>query len=159
MNAEQPTVGARAPEFCLSDKDEKQVCLKDFRGKWTVVYFYPHDNTPGCTAEACAFSERLADFEGLDAAVIGISTDSPESHRRFAARHKLTFPLLSDPDHKVIEQWGVWQPKKFIGKEFLGTVRATFLVDPEGRVAHAWPKVKIWGHADEVKAKLAELRG
>jgi peroxiredoxin Q/BCP len=151
--------GLKAPDFCLPDKDEKQVCLKDFAGKWTVVYFYPKDNTPGCTTEACDFTERLADFEGLDAAVVGISTDSPASHRKFAQQHKLTITLLSDPDHKVIEQYGAWQPKKFMGKEFLGTVRSTFLVDPKGRVAHTWPKVKVWGHADEVKAKLAELRG
>jgi peroxiredoxin Q/BCP len=151
--------GLKAPEFCLTDKDEKPVCLKDSLGKWVVVYFYPKDNTPGCTTEACDFTERLADFEGLDAAVIGVSTDSPASHRKFADQHKLTITLLSDPDHKVIEAYGAWQPKKFMGKEFLGTVRSTFLVDPKGNIAHTWPQVKVWGHADEVKAKLTELRG
>lgn len=158
MTGNMIEIGRKAPDFCLPDKDEKEVCLKHFLGRWVVVYFYPRDNTPGCTTEACAFSERLADFKGLDAAVIGISTDSPASHRRFAAQHNLTITLLSDPDHKVIEAYGAWQPKKLMGKEFLGTVRSTFLVDPQGRVAHVWPRVKVWGHADEVKAKLAELQ-
>ncbi len=154
-----PAPGAKAPDFCLPDKDDKDTCLKDFLGRWVVVYFYPKDNTPGCTREACDFTERLADFEGMDAAVIGISTDSPASHRKFAKQHNLTIHLLSDPEHKVIDAYGAWQPKKFMGKEFLGTVRSTFLVDPQGRIAFVWPKVNPWGHADEVKAKLRELRG
>jgi peroxiredoxin Q/BCP len=152
-------VGDKAPEFCLPDKDDKEVCLKDFVGRWAVVYFYPKDETPGCTAEACEFTERLGDFVGLDAAVLGISTDSTASHRRFAEKHKLAIGLLSDPEHDVIAAYGAWQPKKILGKGILGTVRSTFLVDPNGSIAYAWPQVKPWGHADEVKKKLAELRG
>jgi peroxiredoxin Q/BCP len=159
MAKAMPKPGEMAPVFCLPDQDGNEVCLAGFRGQWVVLYFYPKDNTPGCTKEACAFTERLADFKGMDAVVLGVSRDSPESHRKFAARHGLEFPLLSDPDHMVIEHYGAWQPKKMMGREFLGIVRSTFLIDPQGRVAAAWPKVQVWGHADEVKQKLAELRG
>jgi len=156
--AEMPKAGDRAPDFELPDAEGNTFRLADSQGKWRVVYFYPKDNTPGCTKEACDFSERLADFEGLDAVVVGISTDSPESHRKFTAKHKLTIALLSDPEHRVIERYGAWQPKKFMGREFLGTVRSTFLVGPSGAIAHVWPSVKVWGHADEVRKVLAESR-
>jgi peroxiredoxin Q/BCP len=152
-------VGGKAPGFCLPDKDDKQVCLKDFGGRWVVVYFYPKDQTPGCTREACEFTERLSDFAGLDAAVLGVSADTSASHRKFAAKYNLAFALLSDPKHEVIEAYGAWQPKKIMGKEFLGTVRSTFIVDPMGIIAHIWPSVNPWGHANEVKMKLAELTG
>jgi peroxiredoxin Q/BCP len=154
-----PEPGAPAPEFCLPDADGREVCLADQRGKWVVLYFYPKDETPGCTKEACAFSEKLEEFRGLDAVVLGVSTDPPASHRKFADRHHLAFPLLSDPEHEVIERYGAWGPKKFMGREFLGTSRATFLIDPLGVIVHHWPAVQVWGHADEVRAKLAELRG
>ncbi len=153
---EMPKVGESAPDFELSDAEGNIVRLSDSLGKWRVVYFYPKDNTPGCTKEACDFSERFADFEGLDAVVIGISTDSPESHRKFAAKHHLSITLLSDPEHEVIERYGAWQPKKMMGREFFGTVRSTFLVCPRGRVAHIWPAVKVRGHADEVRKVLSE---
>jgi thioredoxin-dependent peroxiredoxin len=152
-------VGDKAPDFCLPDKDDKQVCLKDFGGRWVVVYFYPKDQTPGCTKEACEFTERLSDFAGLDAAVLGVSADSTASHQKFAAKYKLAFELLSDPGHEVINAYGAWQPKKIMGKEFLGTVRSTFIVDPSGNIAHIWPSVNPWGHANEVRTKLAELTG
>ncbi len=152
-------VGDKAPLFCLPDQDDKQVCLKDFGGRWVVLYFYPKDQTPGCTKEACEFTERLEDFARMDATVLGVSTDSTESHRKFAAKNKLSIELLSDPKHETIAAYGAWQPKKFMGKEFMGTVRATFIIDPKGKVAHIWPSVKPWGHANEVKQKLAELSG
>jgi peroxiredoxin Q/BCP len=152
-------VGDKAPDFCLPDKDDKQVCLKDLGGRWVVLYFYPKDQTPGCTKEACEFTERLGDFAGLNAAVVGISADSTASHRKFAAKYKLAFELLSDPRHEVIDAYGAWQPKRMMGKEFLGTVRSTFIVDPTGNIAYIWPSVNPWGHATEVRAKLAELQG
>jgi thioredoxin-dependent peroxiredoxin len=152
-------VGDKAPAFCLPDKDDKEVCLKDFGGRWVVVYFYPKDQTPGCTKEACEFSERLSDFVRVGATVLGVSTDSTASHRKFAAKYMLTMDLLSDPKHETIDAYGAWQPKKIMGKEFLGTVRSTFIVDPAGNVAYIWPAVNPWGHADEVRAKLDELTG
>jgi thioredoxin-dependent peroxiredoxin len=152
-------VGEKAPAFCLPDKDDKEICLKDFAGRWVVLYFYPKDQTPGCTKEACEFSERLGDFTGLDAVVLGVSADSTASHRKFAAKYKLAMDLLSDPKHETIAAYGAWQPKKIMGKEFLGTVRSTFIVNPMGNVAYIWPSVNPWGHADEVRTKLAELTG
>ena len=152
-------VGDKAPDFCLPDKDDKQVCLKDFAGRWVVLYFYPKDQTPGCTKEACEFTERLSDFVRMSAAVLGVSADSTASHRKFAAKNKLAIDLLSDPEHETIAAYGAWQPKKLMGKEFLGTVRSTFIIDPMGNVAHIWPSVNPWGHANEVRNKLAELSG
>jgi thioredoxin-dependent peroxiredoxin len=152
-------VGDKAPEFCLPDKDDKQVCLKDFSRRWVVVYFYPKDQTPGCTKEACEFSERLGDFVRIGATVLGISTDSTASHRKFAAKYKLSIDILSDPKHEVIGMYGAWQPKKIFGKELMGTVRLTFLVDPMDNIAHIWPSVNPWGHANEVRQKVAELSG
>ncbi len=159
MANEKLKVGDKAPDFCLPDKDEKQVCLKDFGGRWVVVYFYPKDQTPGCTKEACEFSERLGDFVRIGATVLGISADSTASHRKFAAKYKLTIDILSDPKHEVIAKYGAWQPKKVLGKELMGTVRSTFLVDPLGNIAYIWPSVNPWGHAKEVREKVAELSG
>ena len=159
MAATKLNVGDKAPEFCLPDKDDRQVCLKDFSGRWVVLYFYPKDQTPGCTKEACEFTERLGDFVNLSAAVLGVSTDSTASHRKFAAKYKLTFDLLSDPEHETIAAYGAWQPKKLLGKEFMGTVRSTFVIDPTGKIAYVWPSVNPWGHANEVRNKLAELTG
>lgn len=151
--------GDTAPDFCLPDKDDKQVCLKDYAGSWVVLYFYPKDQTPGCTKEACEFTERLGDFVRMDATVLGVSTDSTASHRKFAEKHKLSIELLSDPKHETIGAYGAWQPKEFMGREFMGTVRSTFIIDPKGRIAHIWPSVKPWGHASEVRTKLVELTG
>lgn len=152
-------VGDKAPGFCLTDKDEKEVCLKDFGGSWVVLYFYPKDQTPGCTKEACEFTERLGDFVRMSATVLGVSTDSSANHRKFAAKNKLAIDLLSDPKHETIAAYGAWQPKKLMGKEFMGTVRSTFMVDPTGNIAFIWPSVNPWGHANEVRTKLAELTG
>ena len=152
-------VGQKAPEFCLPNQDENEVCLRDLKGKWIVLYFYPKDNTPGCTTEACDFTENLPDFENLDAVVLGVSPDSPKKHRNFIEKKELGITLLSDEDKKVLEEYGVWQLKKMCGREYMGVVRTTFLIDPDGKIAAIWNKVKVKGHVQEVKEKLKELQG
>jgi peroxiredoxin Q/BCP len=151
-------VGDVVPEFCLPNQDEEEICLRDIRGRWIVLYFYPKDNTPGCTTEACDFTAALPDFEGLDAIVLGVSPDSPKKHRNFIEKKDLKITLLSDEDKALCSLLGVWQLKKFMGKEYMGVVRSTFLIDPEGKVAAVWPKVRVKGHVDDVKAKLTELQ-
>jgi peroxiredoxin Q/BCP len=152
-------VGSAAPEFELEDQDRQRVSLKELAGKWVVLYFYPKDDTPGCTTEACQFTESLEEFAGLDAVVLGCSPDSPASHAKFIAKYDLKVRLLSDPDHRVLEQYGAWGEKKMYGKAVQGVVRSTVLIDPQGRIAYHWPNVKADGHAAAVRAKLAELRG
>jgi len=151
--------GQKAPDFCLLDENGDTVCLKDFKGKWVVLYFYPKDNTPGCTKEAQDFSDKLDEFEKLKAVVIGISPDSVESHRRFKEKKGLKVKLLSDEGKEVVNAYGVWQKKKNFGKEYYGVVRTTYLIDPEGKVAHLWKKVRVKGHADAVLEKIKELQG
>lgn len=150
--------GESAPEFTLADADEEQLRLKDLLGRWVVLYFYPRDNTPGCTLEAIDFSRLREEFAALDAVIVGVSKDSCQSHRKFAARHGLSLLLLSDPDSTVQKSFGVWRPKKFMGREFLGTVRSTFLIDPAGKIARVWDNVRAAGHADEVLAELNRQR-
>ncbi len=150
--------GDTAPEFCLKNEDGKEVCLKDFKGKWVVLYFYPKDNTPGCTREAQDFSEKLEEFEKLGAVVLGVSPDSVRSHKRFKERKGLKVTLLSDEERKVVETYGVWQKKKVCGRECYGVVRTTYLIDPEGKVAEVWEKVRVKGHVDAVLEKLKELK-
>ena len=150
-------IGDLAPNFCLPDKDNKEVCLKDFKGKFTIVYFYPADNTPGCTTEAIGFTDILPEFQKLDATVVGVSPDSPASHAKFIEKKNLKVILLSDEEKEVLKKYGAWGPKKFRGKSYIGVIRSTFLIDPEGKIAHIWPKVSVNGHAEEVKNKLAEL--
>ena len=150
-------MGDIAPDFCLKNIDEKEICLKDFKGKWIILYFYPKDNTPGCTKEAIDFSEALDRIHELGGEVIGISKDSIKSHKNFIKKHNLKIILLSDPEHKVIEKYGAWQLKKRYGREYYGTERTTFLIDPEGKIAYIWPKVKVKGHVNEVVKTLQEL--
>ncbi len=150
-------VGDLAPKFCLPDKDNKEICLDNFKDKYKVVYFYPKDNTPGCTTEAIGFTGILPELQKLDAMVIGISPDSIESHKKFAEKKNLKVTLLSDLEKEVIKKYGAWGQKKFRGKTYMGVIRSTFLVDPAGKVAHIWPKVSVNGHAEEVKAKLTDL--
>jgi thioredoxin-dependent peroxiredoxin len=150
MEETKISIGMRAPPFCLPDSEEKEVCLESFRGKNVVLYFYPKDNTPGCTAEAEGFSRLKKEFEGADTEVIGVSKDSPDSHRRFIEGKNLTITLLSDADAAVQKMYGVWKPLKFMGKEFLGTKRTTFLIGSDGRVRNIWDKVDVSGHAGEV---------
>jgi peroxiredoxin Q/BCP len=149
--AKRLKVGDKAPEFCLQDARNNEVCLTDFRGKWLVLYFYPKDNTTGCTKEAVDFSEHLSKFKKMGAAVIGVSPDSTVSHANFINKNNLKIILLSDPEHKVLNQYGVWQKKKMYGKEYYGVVRTTFVVDPKGNIRQSWEKVKVAGHADAVK--------
>jgi thioredoxin-dependent peroxiredoxin len=150
-------IGSEVPTFCLPDRRGKQACLSDFRGKWIVLYFYPRDNTSGCTREAMDFSEQLPDFEKWDAVVIGISPDSPASHQKFVEKHQLRVLLLSDEDHKVAEKYDVWKLKRMYGKEYHGIERSTFLITPEGKLAQAWRKVKVNGHVDAVRRTLEAL--
>lgn len=151
-------IGKKAPAFEAVNQEGKKVSLAGLLGQWTVLYFYPRDNTPGCTTEACEFTAGIKEFEGLKARVIGVSPDSPQSHQKFIAKYKLKFGLLSDPEHQVLEKYGAWGEKVMYGKKVQGVIRSTVLIDPEGRVAFHWPKVKAAGHAAEVSAKLAELR-
>lgn len=152
-------VGKKAPAFTLLDQDGAKRKLSEFAGRWVVLYAYPKDDTPGCTREACDFTAGLAGFEALDATVLGISRDTPESHAKFAKKHGLKVTLLSDPDHAVLEAYGAWGEKVLYGKKSVGVIRSTVLVDPAGKVAHHWKKVKVDGHAEAVRAKLAELSG
>jgi len=148
----------KAPLFCLPNQDDVEICLRDLKGKWIVLYFYPKDNTPGCTTQACDFTENLLVFEDLDAVILGVSPDSPKKHRNFIAKKELKITLLSDEEKKVLQQYGVWQLKKMYGREYLGVVRTTYLIDPDGTVAYRWDKVRVKGHIEAVKTKLKELR-
>jgi peroxiredoxin Q/BCP len=150
-------VGADAPTFCLPNKDNKKVCLNDFKGKFVVLYFYPKDNTPGCTTEAIGFTGILPELQKLDTEVVGVSPDSPESHAKFIEKKNLKVTLLSDLDKKVIKKYGKWAKKKFRGKEYMGVIRSTFLIDPTGRIAHIWPKVSVKGHPEDVQKILTEI--
>ena len=147
-------VGMKAPEFTLSDKDGNQVSLSDFLGKKIVLYFYPKDNTPGCTRQACAFAGAYAEFQKKGVAVIGVSKDSVASHVKFAEKYQLPFVLLSDPKLEAINAYGVWQEKKMCGKVSMGVVRTTFLIDEQGMIAEIMPKVKPDTNAEEILARL-----
>lgn len=148
-----------APDFSLPDQDENLRSLVDYRGKWVVLYFYPKDDTPGCTTEACNFrDEREAIKQFGNAEVIGVSMDSPRSHKKFIEKYNINFTLLSDPDHTVIEAYGSWQPKKLFGKEFMGIVRSTYIIDPQGNIVKSYPKVAAKEHAAEIIRDLGKLQ-
>jgi len=153
------TIGSTAPALTLADHDGRSVSLGDFLGSWVVLYFYPKDDTPGCTVEACEFTAGIEAFQQLDAVVLGCSPDTPATHRAFIAKHGLRITLLSDPETTVLRRFGAWGTKRMYGRENEGVIRSTVLIDPAGRVAFHWPKVKAAGHADEVREKLASLRG
>ncbi len=157
MSNTLPEVGKRAPAFTLPAHPEGKITLSKLKGKNVVLYFYPRDNTPGCTTEACEFRDHLASVESEDTVVLGVSTDSLESHKKFADKYELSFPLLSDEDHKICEKYGVWVEKNMYGKKSMGVQRATFLIDKTGKIAAVWPKVRVKGHVAKVAEKLAEL--
>jgi peroxiredoxin Q/BCP len=146
------TLGKAAPEFKLPNQDDKPTSLADYKGKWVVLYFYPKDDTPGCTIEACDFRDGLSALEKLNAVVLGVSPDSAESHRAFIAKHKLTITLLADTKKEVIDEYGAWDTEKKRVR------RSTVIIDPAGNVAYHWPAVTPKGHVEEVKAKLRELQ-
>jgi len=149
-------IGMKAPDFTLADKDGNSVSLSDFRGKKVVLYFYPRDNTPGCTRQACAFAAAYEGFKAKDVVIIGISKDSVASHRKFAQKYDLPFILLSDPELQAIQAYGIWQEKKLYGKVSMGVVRTTFIIDEQGNIEKIMPKVKPDTNAAEILAWLGE---
>lgn len=146
--------GDRAPSFTAETSGGGRVSLADFAGKHVVLYFYPKDDTPGCTKEACAFRDAYRDFQDVGAVVLGISTDAVKSHDKFITKYKLPFTLLADPDKRIVKAYGVWGEKKFMGRTYDGTHRVTFLIGPDGRIQKIWPKVKPEEHAEEVLAAI-----
>jgi peroxiredoxin Q/BCP len=163
-------IGQTAPSFCAQNQDDIEICSRDLAGKWIVLYFYPKDLTPGCTTQACDFTQKQEKFEDLDAIILGVSPDDTVKHRKFIEKKELTITLLSDINKKMCEDYKVWQLKKFMGKEYMGVVRTTFIINPKGNIAAIWEKVsvrkkkKIEGekieilHVNEVKEKLQELQ-
>ena len=155
--AEWIEVGKKAPAFTLAADDGSQVKLANLQGRPVVLYFYPKDDTPGCTKEACAFRDRKAELEKLGAAVFGVSPDTVESHVKFRDKFELNFRLLADPDHALAEKYGAWREKNMYGKKTMGIQRSTYLIDTEGLVARVWQRVQVDGHDEGVLAALKEL--
>ena len=149
--------GRKAPAFSLADQSGKTHRLADYAGRPVVLFFYPKDDTPGCTQEACDFRDSAPKLKKADTVVLGISSDSTASHEKFAAKFGLPFVLLSDPEHQVAEKYGVWVEKNMYGRKSMGIQRATFLIDKKGKIAAIWPKVKVKGHVEEVVTKLKEV--
>jgi len=147
--------GQKAPAFSLKDQDGKTVKLSDFKGQQVVLYFYPKDNTPGCTTEACDFRDEASALKKAGAVVLGVSMDSEASHQKFIQKHGLNFPLLVDADHAVAEKYGAWGEKKMYGKAFMGLIRSTFLIGGDGKLKKVWLKVKVEGHVKEVLEALS----
>jgi peroxiredoxin Q/BCP len=143
-------IGDKAPDFLLPLGDGRMASLRDFRGRKVVLYFYPKDDTPGCTREACSFRDNLSRLERKGAVVLGVSPDSPASHSRFSEKYDLTFPLISDEKKELAKSYGVWKQKAFLGKKYMGIERTTFIIDEKGVITHIFPKVKVDGHTEEV---------
>lgn len=150
------TVGAKAPAFTLTAGDGKKYSLKDFTGKTVVLYFYPKDDTSGCTKEACSFRDNLSAIKKRGAVVLGVSPDGESSHAKFTKKYDLNFPLLSDESKEMLTAYGVWQEKSMYGRKYMGVVRTTVIIDGKGKISHLFPKVKVEGHTDEVLKALAE---
>ena len=148
-------IGDKAPDFTLPDQEGKEHALSGSKGAWVLVYFYPKDDTPGCTKEACSLRDNFPQFQKMNAVVFGVSVDTPKSHGKFAEKYALPFTLLADTDKKVVLLYGVWGEKKFMGKTYMGTRRTSFLIDPEGIIANIYENVKPEEHAQEVLADLA----
>ncbi len=136
-------IGSKAPAFCVPNQDDVEICLRDIIGNWIVLYFYPRDNTPGCTTQACDFTTALPEFDDLDAFIFGVSPDTTKKHRNFIEKKELEISLLADVEKTVCQDYGVWQLKKFMGKESMGVVRSTFIINPEGNIAAVWEKVSV----------------
>ncbi|HVQ42261.1 MAG TPA: peroxiredoxin [Vicinamibacterales bacterium] len=149
--------GKKAPAFSLKDQSGAPQSLSDYTGQPVVLYFYPKDDTPGCTTESCDFQARLPQFRKSKAAVLGMSILDEKSKAKFATKHGLTFPLLADPEHEIAEKYGVWQQKMRYGRKYMGIVRTTYLIGPDGKVARRWDKVQVDGHADDVFKAVQEL--
>jgi peroxiredoxin Q/BCP len=154
---EIPKINSHAPDFTLPDQDGENHTLSDYTGKWVLLYFYPKDDTPGCTIEACTIRDQFKDFTSIGAVVIGISTDSVASHKKFVTTYNLPFTLLADVHKEVVGEYGVFGEKKFMGKTYIGTMRTSFLIDPSGNIAKVYEKVKPEMHATEVIADLKTL--
>ena len=154
---EMPKIGTRAPDLTLPDQEGKERRLSDYKGKWVLLYFYPKDDTPGCTIEACAIRDQFKDFTKIGAVVLGVSTDSVASHKKFVDAYQLPFTLLADVHKEVVGAYGVFGEKKFMGRSYMGTMRTSFLIDPEGKIAKVYEKVKPEMHAAEVIADLGTL--
>ena len=153
-SAREPAVGTPAPDFVVPADDGSTIRLRDLRGKKVVLYFYPKDDTPGCTKEACAFRDGISRLKAKGAVVLGVSADSVASHERFKTKYRLNFPLLSDADRAIAEAYGVWKKKSLYGRFFMGIERTTFVIDEQGKIAKIFPKVKVDQHYDEVLASL-----
>jgi peroxiredoxin Q/BCP len=149
--------GQTAPAFSLKDQLGQTHKLADYQGRWVVLYFYPRDNTPGCTIEACGFRDQYGSLQGLGAEIFGVSPDDAKSHGRFVEKYDLTFPLLVDPDNKLATKYGVWREKSMFGKKYMGIVRTTYLIGPSGKVARRWDKVKVGGHVKQVAEAVQKL--
>jgi peroxiredoxin Q/BCP len=151
-------VGTKAPAFKAQDQEGKVRSLKDYVGQWVILYFYPKDDTPGCTKEACSFRDGFSQFKKAGIEVIGVSVDSIKKHAKFVEKYSLPFTLLADEDKKIVEAYGVWGLKKFMGREYMGTNRVSYLINPEGKIAKVYDKVKPDEHADEVLADVKSLK-
>jgi len=149
-------VGKKAPDFSLLNQDEKKISLKDFIGQKVVLYFYPKDDTSGCTKEACSFSDDLPKFSKIDAVILGVSPDSVKSHKKFSEKYKLKFDLLADDEKKVVEKYGVWKEKSMYGRKYMGVERTTFIIDEKGEIKKIFNKVKVDGHNKEVLEALKD---
>ena len=164
-------INTKAPEFCKPNQDDVEICFRDLLGRWIVLYFYPKDNTPGCTNEACDFTKANDEFEDLDAMIIGVSPDSPKKHRNFIEKKDLEIMLLADEDKSMCEAYDVWHLKKFMGREYMGVVRTTYIINPDGLISATWENVKVRQkktikgekieilHANIVKDELERLKG
>ena len=149
-------IGKKAPDFALFNQDDKKISLKDFIGKEVILYFYPKDDTSGCTKEACSFRDDFPKFSKSDAVIVGISPDSVKSHKKFAEKYKLPFNLLADEEKKVLEKYGVWKEKSMYGRKYMGVERTTFIIDKKGKIKKIFNKVKVDGHNKEVMEALKE---
>lgn len=158
MTSSLPTEGSKAPAFTCKDQDDQSHKLSDYKEQWVLLYFYPKDDTSGCTKEACGLRDNWKELKKLGCAVLGVSKDPVKSHKKFVDKYELPFTLLADEDTKIMQSYGVWQEKSMYGRKYMGTVRASFLIDPKGKIAKVYPKVKPAEHAEEVLKDVKALQ-